>query len=233
MRLHSLQHVPHEHPGFILDWARKRGHALNATRFYKGEDVPESTESLDFLVVMGGPMDTWQKAEYAWLEPEIRFIRAAVDRGLPVLGICLGSQLIAEALGAQVTKGEEPEIGWWPIQLTGAARGHSLTAGLDPGPTVFHWHSYTFTLPAGATHLASSPACANQAFAHGERVLALQFHPEVTPGLLHGMAEADGPHIDSTRPWCTPTGDFFGDDGRLTRANAWLETILDRLAVMR
>ncbi len=126
-------------------------------------------------------MNVYEEAEYPWLAAEKAFIAAAIGAGKPVLGICLGAQLIAAVLGGTVSKGPQPEIGWYPVELTPAGRELPLFAGFPDRFTALHWHGDTFSIPPGATHVASSAACANQAFAYdGGRVVGLQFHLEET-----------------------------------------------------
>jgi len=179
MRLHYLQHVPFETPRAILDWARERGFSLSATRFFAGEPLPE--ELPDFLVIMGGPMSVHDEGEYPWLREEKAFVKRALSAGIPVLGVCLGAQLMAEALGARVYKGRFREIGWFPVELTEEARSHPLFEGLPRRFMAFHWHGETFDLPEGALHAARSEGCLHQAFLWEGRALALQFHLEMTP----------------------------------------------------
>ena len=177
MRVHVLQHVPFEGLGSILAWCQARGAQITFTTFFDDPELPDLAE-VDLLVVLGGPMSVNDEAELPWLVGEKRFVADALRLGKPVLGICLGAQLMAAALGSRVYPGPDKEIGWHPIHGTQAADGHfSFPAQID----VFHWHGETFDLPDGAVRLASSAACANQAFGFGERALALQFHLETTP----------------------------------------------------
>ena len=146
----------------------------------------------DLLIVLGGPMGVYEADQYPFLTAEINLLQARLAANLPTLGICLGAQLMAAALGAQVYPGGKKEIGWMPINLTEAGQVSAL-AGLDEtsGP-VFHWHGDSFDLPEGATHLASSELFAQQAFSYG-RALALQFHPEVTAqGLESWFIDIEG-----------------------------------------
>ncbi len=184
MRIHWLQHVPFEDLGCIAPILIGQGHSLSATPWYVDTPAVPAPDAFDALIVMGGPMGVADEAQYPWLSGEKRLIRAALDAGKPVLGICLGAQLIAHVLGAPVTRNPEPEIGWFDVERTDAGRGHPLLAGIPERMRVFHWHGDTFDLPDGAVHLASTPVCAHQAFSLGPRVLALQFHLEATAGDL-------------------------------------------------
>ena len=180
MRLHYLQHVPYEGLGIIENWAVEQGAQITSTQLYLNHDFPP-VEEIDLLVIMGGPMGVYDEADYPWLSLEKRFIKAALEQpSIRMLGICLGAQLIAECLGAAVSKNAEREIGWFPVFSTSAAVQTGLTGCFPEKIEVFHWHSDTFSLPEGALQLARSEACENQAFILKDRVLGLQFHPEMT-----------------------------------------------------
>ena len=179
MRIHYLQHEPFEGLGSMEHWFRERGVELRATHLYRGERLPAVGE-VERLVVMGGGMSVNDEAELPWLREEKAFVRACVAAGKPVLGVCLGAQLIASTFGAAVYRNGEKEIGWWPLQKVDGANRHPLGGALPEGAEVFHWHGETFDLPDGAVWLASSGACRHQAFALGRNVLGLQFHLETT-----------------------------------------------------
>ncbi len=174
-RIQIIQHVPFEGPGSLLPIFEAYGDSVAFTRLYAGEPLPK-IDSFDWLVIMGGPMGVADEQAYPWLAAEKPFIRQAIEQQKVVLGICLGAQLIAAALGASVRKNPEREIGWFPVKCT----PNACRFGFSEAHTVFHWHGETFDLPPQAELLASSPACANQAFSVGDHVLALQFHPEAT-----------------------------------------------------
>jgi GMP synthase-like glutamine amidotransferase len=178
MNIHWLQHVPFEGLGAIERWAGSMGHTLSRTRLFAGDSFPEHSE-FGMLVVMGGPMGIYDEQEYPWLISEKAFIRAAIEAGKPVLGICLGAQLLADVLGARVSANREKEIGWFPVTRSDAVP-NGLKGVLPERQTVFHWHGDTFGLPADAVHLYASEGCRNQAFLYNDRVLGLQFHLETT-----------------------------------------------------
>lgn len=180
MKIHYFQHVPFEGLGCIEGWARAASHHLSVTRFFENGLLPE-IESIDWLVVMGGPMGAGDEKKYSWLTPEKKFIEKAIGQGKVVLGVCLGAQLIADVLGAKVYPNEYREIGWFPIQLTNAGRSSTLFGFLPYEFDVFHWHGDTFDIPVSAVQLARSEACGNQAFMYAEHVLGLQFHLELSP----------------------------------------------------
>jgi len=186
LRIHYLQHVPFAGLGCIADWVSAKGHLLTSTKFYENNQLPELSD-FDWLIVMGGPMGVYDDEKYNWLSGEKEFIRLAIQSGKTVIGICLGAQLIATSLDANVYPNGEKEIGWFPVFPTEFAMiNRLLSENADPF-SVFHWHGDTFDLPSGAFRLASSEACVNQAFIYNHKVVGLQFHLEVTEESLHEM----------------------------------------------
>jgi GMP synthase-like glutamine amidotransferase len=180
MKILCLKHIAFEGPGAFALWAQSRGHELEVFAVYQNAPLP-SMETFDALLVMGGPMNIYEDAIYPWLPRETSYIRGAITAGKHVIGICLGAQLIAHALGASVTPGAHKEIGWFPIH-----RNHNCPEAL-PFPEelrVLHWHGDAFEIPADAKPIALSEACANQGFLYRDRVLALQCHLEMTPQSL-------------------------------------------------
>lgn len=183
LRIHCLQHAPHEGPGFIKQYIKKYGHTLSYTRFYKNENLPNQN-SFDVLLIMGGPMGVYDESLYGWLKIEKRFIYESIECNKKIIGICLGSQLLVDVLGAMVYPNKEKEIGFFPIIKKS---NNKLFNAFPDSSIVFHWHGDTFDLPKGAELLASSEACTNQAFLFNKNVLALQFHIEVTAQLIQGF----------------------------------------------
>ena len=185
MCVHVLQHVPFEGLGSIDPWLKNNNATLTVTRLFESSTLPKDSE-VDMIIALGGPMSVNDEAMYPWLTHEKRFLARAIQAGKAVLGICLGAQLIASALGARVYANQEKEIGWFPI----ISSGYTGSAFQFPQSTdVFHWHGETFDLPTGAVHLARSEACAHQAFQIGERVIGLQFHLETTPQSLRAIVD--------------------------------------------
>jgi GMP synthase-like glutamine amidotransferase len=177
MRAHVLQHVSFEGLGSIESWLENRNATVSYTRFFEAAALPRTSE-VDLLIAMGGPMSVNDEKELPWLVDEKCFVAEMVRAGKPVLGICLGAQLMASALGERVYPGPNKEIGWHPI----FGVKHGTDAFVFPErKTVFHWHGETYDLPPGAVHLASSEGCRNQAFQVGPRAIGLQFHLETTP----------------------------------------------------
>ena len=194
-----FQHVSFEGPAAIETWFTSRGHRVTINRRWLGDTIPDLA-MIDALVVMGGPMSANDTRRCRWIEPEILAICEAVEAGVPVLGICLGAQLIARALGASVYPGREKEIGWWPVEFDVRGASPQWSGFLQTLParaTVMHWHGETFDLPEGATRLASSPACANQGFLLGSHVAALQFHLEGTTESTVNLTRMSGDDIEN------------------------------------
>jgi len=186
-----LQHVAYEGPGAIAGAVADAGADLLVVRLDRGERVPEANAvaGMRGLVVMGGPMGVYD--ELPWLVPERTLVRSAVEAGLPVLGVCLGAQQLAAALGGTVTDGPVPECGVGEVHLTSDAIGDPLF-GPAPSPLpCIHWHGDTFSLPERAVRLAGNEAYENQAFRFGRRAYGLQFHVEVTGSLVAHW----GPHL--------------------------------------
>jgi len=194
MRIAVVTHVPFEGPAAIAEWAGSRGHWLTDVSAPLGM-FPEP-DAYDALVVMGGPMNVDQEQEYPWLAAEKRAIRAAVEAGCGVLGVCLGAQLLAVALGGSVSRNPEPEIGWFPVTLTPAGRASAVFGVLPQRFTTGLWHGDTFEPPAGAVRTLSSQACVNQAFELADgRVMGWQFHPEWTRASLGALVDACGEEL--------------------------------------
>ncbi len=224
-RLTCLQHVGFEGLGGIAAWAQAREIAIEVTRVFAGDPLPRAAE-LDWLVVMGGPMSAYDDEAHPWLAPERALIAEAVARGKTVLGICLGAQQLAAALGAAVYPGRAKEIGWFPIEPV-AATGRF--AGVFPQVSeVLHFHGDTFDLPIGAVHLARSRACEHQAFAYGDHALGLQFHLELGRADAERLCEAC-PDDFAPGPWVQTPAEILSDDSRFARLGDGLARVLDRL----
>lgn len=189
-----FRHVPYEHLGLIAPALEAAGLEYEYVDLPPDANRPLDLETARGLIFMGGPMSVNDDLDYVRREMEV--IRQAARGGLPMLGVCLGAQLIAKALGARVYRNVVKEIGWFPVRWREAAAEDALLAGLPNPATVFHWHGETFDLPEGAVWLASSDACRHQAFRRGENIYGLQFHLEVTPGMISGWLEEDANSAD-------------------------------------
>lgn len=183
-RLLVFQHVPFEILGIFHPLLKQRGFRIRYVNFARHPQSRPKVESYNGLVVLGGPMSVHQTEEFAHLEWEIEAIKRAMANGVPVLGICLGAQLIASALGASVRKGPVTEIGWYEVAPTDHAVSDPVLAPLTQPQKIFQWHQDVFELPAGAVHLASTTDCPNQAFRAGRNVYGFQFHLEVDQPLI-------------------------------------------------
>ena len=225
MRMAVLQHVEFEGPAAVGDWAAGRGFPLRLFHLHRDTTLPLLSD-FDMLTVMGGPMSANDEAQLGWLGPEIALVREAIAADKTVLGICLGAQIIAKALGATVYPGTAKEIGWFPVQRM--AGSHSFFDGLPDSFTPLHWHGETFDLPHEATLLANSKITKTQAFAVGRRVLGLQFHMEATEesvrALLKGAAHEIGHGVFEQQP-----GTILNGLSQCASLRPLLDTVLDRL----
>jgi len=214
MRLHYFQHVPFEDLANIETWAKEKGHRVSATKLYLNEVLPR-TDSLDWLIVMGGPMNIYEEDEYPWLIPEKKFISETIKSQKFVLGICLGAQLVADVLGGKVRRNKFKEIGWLPVRKINDGTG--IFKSLPGEFNAFHWHGDTFDIPSGATRLAESDGCTDQAFEYGRNVLGLQFH-------LESSATSIGKLIENCRNDIT--------EGKYVQSKLEILSKLDRVAPM-
>lgn len=184
MKAQILQHVPFEGLGNIERWLSKKKADTRFTRFFEKSASLPDPETIDLVIVLGGPMSVNNEQKHPWLKSEKQFIREVMFREIPIVGVCLGSQLIASSLGARVYNNTEKEIGWFPVEGIETDRDNFH---FPKQTTVFHWHGETFDLPEGAIRLASSVACQNQAFQFGPNAIGLQFHLDTTPDTLELM----------------------------------------------
>jgi GMP synthase-like glutamine amidotransferase len=187
MIIQIFQHVAYEHPGTIVDWAEANQHQINYTLLYEKHTLPKM-DSFDLLIILGGPMSANDTEKHKWLDKEITFIQTCIQKKKKIIGICLGSQLLAKALGAEVCKNNLQEIGFFPLVKTLGGFKNKLTQTLPDNWPAFHWHGETFDLPEKAQNLFNSKACQIQMFTHGN-CIGMQFHPEVNLALLKAMVE--------------------------------------------
>lgn len=188
----AVRHVPHEPLGQLETFLNEAGLAIQTVDLFN--HVPQSLDlrQAAALIVMGGPMNVDQTDRYPFLARDVEWIRQALELHVPMLGICLGAQLLAKALGARVYANGVKEIGWYPLEILPAAQGDPLFAGARSTETVFQWHGDTFDLPAGAVHLAQSRQCKHQAFRYGQWAYGLQFHIEMTPDMVQSWLADPG-----------------------------------------
>jgi GMP synthase-like glutamine amidotransferase len=226
VRVQVLQHVPFEGIGSIQGWMDARGAAVSTTRLFEQSVLPTPSQ-FDWLVVMGGPMSVNDESVHAWLQPEKRLIAQAIGAGKTVLGICLGAQLIASALGARVFRNPQTEIGWFPV--------HRLPGGdaeiariFEDAIEVFHWHGETFDLPPGAVGFLQSDACRNQAFLLGTKVVGLQFHLETTPRSAALLIENSRDELVAG-PFIQTEAQMLARPDRFPRLNRLMDAMLEIL----
>jgi len=229
VKVHYLQHVAFEGLSSIAPYVLEKGHALSSTRLFEGEALP-SVDELDCLIVMGGPMGIFDHVEYPWLETEKTFIKEAIDEGKVVLGICLGAQLIADVLGAEVYKNEDKEIGWFDIYRPAEIKGTIVDSAFPEKLEVFHWHGDTFDIPKGAQLLASSEACLHQGFVFEDRVVALQFHLETTADSAAALIEHCANDLDGSR-FVQNKEEMLQDEVRFVHINQVMSQLLKCLGL--
>lgn len=194
MKLHTFQHVPFEGLACIENWAKQKKHELSFTHFYEEHSRPD-TDAIDGLIIMGGPMGIYDEKKHPWLKEEKKLIEEALKKSKPILGICLGAQLLANVLSAKVYKNEVKEIGWFPVHKAGHGEHHRIFKDLPHTFTPLHWHGDTFDLPHGALLLAASQECQHQAFIYNETVLGLQFHLESNEASIASLIENCGEEL--------------------------------------
>lgn len=253
LRIRVFQHVPFEGSARIGDWLAGRGHEIATTRFFEyapDRELP-TVEEYDWLVVMGGPMSANDGGTLPWIVPERECIAEAVAAGKTVLGVCLGAQLTAAALGAEVYANYYREIGWFPVSIVPAAEApaadvadeavdpagaaHSarspreLFAAFGPSVSALHWHGETFGLPYGAELLARTETCVNQAFAVGDRVIGLQFHLEATPESVAALVDGAAADLTDPGPRVASREDILAAHAPYAESNRHMDAVLTYL----
>ena len=192
MRWWCLQHMPDEGPGHAADWLAAHGHSLEITRLFEPHPVFPALTDFDGLLILGGAMSVHDEDQLPWLLDEKAFIRAALRAGKITLAICLGAQLVAEALGGEVRPNHAAEIGFWTVRFSAVSLEHPLLRGWPEKAAVLHWHVDTFTVPPGALRVGMSAATATQGFVWGDGVIGLQFHPEMTVAMVEQLMAFEG-----------------------------------------
>ena len=178
-----LQHIRCEPPGLFTGMLADRGLLIQTVELDEGDGLPDWRE-VDLVLAMGGPMGAYDETAHPWLAAEKQWIAAAVRAGTPYLGVCLGAQLLAASLGAEVRTGDTPEVGVLPVEVTGPGRADPVFRVLGGQFPALQWHGDTFAIPSGAVHLGRSAAYPNQAFRFGQAAYAVQFHVEVTDSMF-------------------------------------------------
>jgi GMP synthase-like glutamine amidotransferase len=227
MKIHVLQHSSTNTLGTIEEYAKIKNHRLESIRFYETKCPPEP-DSFDLLIIMGGPIGIYDYEENPWLRDEKAFIKQAIEAGKPILGICLGAQLLADIFGAPVYENRYTEMGWFPVRASGGENKPEFLEGLPDEITVFHWHSRTFDLPAGAVHLYESESCKNQGFIYNGRVVALQFHPEINEERIISLIKRFGNQMVNG-PFVQKRQEMLGQQKYLTGTKEFMFLLLDKL----
>jgi GMP synthase-like glutamine amidotransferase len=230
MHIHYFQHDHFEDLGYIGNWAIKHNSTTSFTRFDVSPHLPQM-EGFDWLVVLGGKMGVNDSSEYPWITEEIAFIRQAIEKGKTVIGICLGSQLVASALGAKVYKNKEPEMGFWPVTFLPTASIDPVFRNFPKEISAMHMHFDTFTLPEGAINMANSPVTQCQAFRKGNTVFCFQFHFEITPQNAAIFIKETEPELVPGRYTQTPD-QMNALATCLAANNAIFEKVLDEILVL-
>lgn len=230
LKIHYIQHVPYEGIGKIRDWVTAKKHNLTGTHLFLGERISEIDDP-DWLVIMGGPMGVHDIGLFPWLREEKQLIKRMIDENRVVLGICLGAQLIADVLGANVKKNLYKEIGWFKVYLTKHAEDSKVFSGFPKSFYAFHWHSETFDLPKGALPTASSDATHHQAFVFGDNIVGIQFHLETTEQLIKGLIKNCGFDLTGT-PFVQTEHEILSKKSHLPNIHSLLFRLLDNLEVL-
>jgi len=226
MKILFVIHAAFEAPGCIETWAKKRGHQTQIVSPYKGEKIPNIND-FDFLVVMGGPQSPLEMDKAPYLADEIALIKQAIIKHKRIIGICLGAQLIGEALGAKTERSPHREIGMFLVELLHEAKFDPVFGQFPEKFDVMHWHSDMPGIPKGATLIAKSEGCPRQIFRYGDRIYGFQCHFELTQELVKGMIEhcpddlKAGTYIRSVKEL------MYADYSQI---NAKMDTVLDYLA---
>jgi GMP synthase-like glutamine amidotransferase len=227
MKIAALFHVSFEKLGLIEDWILTKGYSLTEYHLYNDPRLPLIPE-FDMLIIMGGPMSVNDEKRFPWLGSEKDLIKRCRESGKPVLGICLGAQLIASAMGNKVFPGKQTEIGWFPVEFNQGEESRKLFPGLQASATVFHWHGDTFDLPEGAVLLCSSSITPVQAFISDKKLLALQFHLEIKPENISLMINHAGEELVSS-PYIQDASALSTGLINLSENKVLLEIFLDYL----
>ncbi|MFY0254869.1 type 1 glutamine amidotransferase [Chitinophaga sp. 30R24] len=231
MHIHYFQHVPFEGLGCIAAWAAQHQHRITSTRWYENSDTTGLQEA-DWLIIMGGPMGVYEQDLHPWMQTEIKLILEAIQQNKKVLGICLGAQLTAAALGAAVYPDTQKEIGWFPLDLTFQDKAAPLAHILPHHFNTFHFHGDIFEIPANATRFAASAVNSHQAFIYGDRVIGLQFHMELTSEGLQEMLHHGADALAAGGPFVQSEEKIYAYHDLLIPNNETMYRLLDYLAAL-
>jgi len=232
MRWHCLQHLPDEGPGYAAGWLAAHGHTLGFTRLFEPNPVFPALADFDGLLILGGAMSVHDEARFPWLVAEKAFLQRALRAGKITLAICLGAQLLAEALGGEVRPNPEPEIGFWTVRFSAKALAHPLLRGWPDKAAVLHWHSDTFTVPPGALRVGMSAGCAAQGFVWGDGVIGLQFHPEMTEDMVEQLMAFEDHETAEEQEFVQTAAQIRGKLKSVWKGRKLLETLLENMVAL-
>ena len=227
MRVLSIIHGPNARSGIFGDVVREAGHELVERSYAFGEPPPDAPESYDAVMVFGGVMNVHEVDGHPWLDVETQVLQRLLEDEVPVIGVCLGAQLLASAAGAEVSRAPQPEIGWYQVETTDEARDDPLFSDTPARFQAFQWHSYQFDQPPGAVLLARSPVCL-QAYRLGETSWGIQFHAEVSKEIAADWISHYGTDLDAIRIGLDPDAERRRLDVEIDRWNAFGRTLIDR-----
>jgi GMP synthase-like glutamine amidotransferase len=231
MRIHCLQHVAFETPGTICEWAAMNNCSISYTYFFEQQFSFPSLTDFDVLLIMGGYMNVDEEEKFPWLTQEKRFIKDGIDAGKKIIGICLGSQLIASALQCAVYKGKEKEIGFFPVDFSNEAKNNRLFDHFISPYTLFHWHGDTFDLPENAAVIASTGVCKHQTYFIDPNIIGLQFHLEMDEATIEEMLSHDGEELKEPGNYIQSAEEIRNGFGHLDANKRDLFLLLDKFLV--
>ena len=192
-----IKHIGIEGPGIIAEFFGNTAWQVETVELEKGDKFPEVYSAIEAVIVLGGPMNVYEEDKFPFLKAEDAFIKKAIKQEIPILGICLGAQLLAKACGARISRAEHNEIGWYKVSLTEQGRQDALFRNINNELDILQWHNDTFQLPERAELLVTSEVCKNQAFRVGKNAYGLQFHIEVTPNMVESWIKE---YLDNSDP---------------------------------
>jgi GMP synthase-like glutamine amidotransferase len=228
MRIHCIRHEPFEGLAVINNWIKQNHHLLSFTHIYKNEVFP-SIEEFDLLIIMGGTASVYAKESFPWLIEEKKFIQKAINHNKKILGICLGAQLLADALESKVYKAVHKEIGWFPVKFNISEL--KFLNFLPDYLEVFHWHGDTFDIPQGAIRIGSTEIIRNQGFVYGKNIIALQFHCEMNTEQLIQIIEASGSELSRGGEYIQAADIIMAQQGLLPSNNQLMFDLLDYISL--
>ena len=223
MKVLIVKHAPFEREGNMAAWLQRKQAEIVYLNLYESAVFPDP-KAFDLIVLLGGPMSVNDEQIYPWLVPEKQFVKEALSLNMPILGLCLGGQLIANVLGAAVTLNRETEIGWHTVSNNTSNKNLFQFPNQIP---IFNWHSETFALPKGAEPLIKSQACQNQGFQYGDKVIGLQCHPEVTAEIIQDWIDEIGEQMTQGDFVQTPEQIFADAEVNIAQAQMQLEKMLE------